>query len=167
MDTLTVLSVAQTWVTEHAVQPLLILFIGIFVAKLSEQVLLFLFRQLKLTHERYRVIAWFVLVGLSVASVCWALASIDLLKPIVWVLAGVVSVVVVLWFILMFRDAIPNAAKFSQVRKLLKNGTAIKNKLAEGKIVAVQLTDTHIQTISGDNLFIPNSTMAKLLVQKK
>lgn len=161
------LAFTQKWITEYAVQPLLILFIGIFIAKITEQALLFIFRQVKLSHPRYRLISWFALIILSVASVCIALASVDLFVPAVWFLGGAVTLVLIMWLGLALFDVIPNAWSHREVRRLVKEGSTISNKFAHGKIIAVRLTDTHLKTTSGDNLFVPNMTMRRVLSSKK
>jgi hypothetical protein len=158
---------AESWVNSFAVKPLLILFLGIFAAKLAQDIIVFIGRRIGSPYEQVRLAGWIVFWTSSTAVVAWSLASINLLGAVLWVLGGAVAVVCLLSLLLSARDFIPNVASHRAVREVLRPGAQCKTSLAEGTVVSVQLGDTHIRTADGDHLFVPNSTMLQLLQENK
>jgi small-conductance mechanosensitive channel len=152
----------QELITFYAVQPLIILFLGIFIAKITEQVLLFVFRELKRTHTRYEFAAYVVKWLIYIATVLYALASINLLAATLWFFAGVTVALLLVRIILSLYDFFPNFFSHHAVRSRYKKGSKVRMQSIEGTVVAVQLLDTHVRTAAGDELFIPNRTMRAL-----
>jgi small-conductance mechanosensitive channel len=151
----------QNWVTQHIVLPLLILFLGVFVGKVLEQTLVFLFGEFKCTDQKYLVIAnvvkWFVYV----ATIVVVVYSTGLLVYVLWFVAGVVVALFIIRVLLSLRDFFPNFFSYHTVKAKYKPGASIKTKFVEGKVVQVHLFDVHVRTAEGDDVFIPNRTLRK------
>lgn len=152
----------QELVTRYAVTPLLVLFIGIFIAKICEQALLFFFAEFKKTSHPYTYSAYIVKWSIYVATVLTALSSIGVLRITLWFFAGVVFAVIAVRLLLSLLDFFPNFFSYHAVKQRYKEGSKVRMMYAEGNVVRVQLLDTHIRTADGDDLFIPNSTLLTL-----
>jgi small conductance mechanosensitive channel len=152
----------QDVITRYAVTPLLILFIGIFIGKILEQTLLFIFHEFKRTSHPYIYGAYVTKWVVYIATVCAALASIGVLRYALWFFAGIVVALVLVRIILGMFSFFPNFFSYHAVKRRYKEGTKVKTKLVEGTVVRVQLLDTHLRSADGDELFVPNTTMRTL-----
>jgi small-conductance mechanosensitive channel len=163
MTFLEAVAAVQETITIYAVQPLLILFIGVFIGKVLEEVLLFAFEEFKRTETAYTftayVLKWFVYI----ATVLLALHSVGLLAIVLWFFAGAVVTFLLVSVVLAVFDFFPNFWHYHAVKKKFKPGAKIKTRFAEGTVVGVQLVDLHVKTEDGDTVFIPNSTVYSFL----
>lgn len=162
MDPLTLAQTSQGVITRYAVTPLLVLFIGVFIGKILEQTLLFLFAEFKRTEHQFTFGAYIVKWVVYIATALAALASVGLLRYTLWFFSGVVVALLAVRVLLGVLDFFPNFLSYHAVKQRFKEGAKIRAKLAEGTVVRVQLLDTHLRTADGDELFVPNSTMRTL-----
>jgi hypothetical protein len=162
MDSQAIIDLSQRIIADYAVEPLLILFVGIFAAKLLEAILLFGLRELRLRGEAWRFAAYTITVLASIATVCVALASVGILSIVAWTLLGIVILVIVLSFLLSLKDFFPNIAAYPAAKRAHKNGASIKTAFGVVTVISVQLLDTHVRTKEGDDLYIPNRSIANI-----
>ena len=161
---LDVASQTQAIIAQFFVEPLLILFLGIFAGTLLEQAIVFAARELKKdtpsTRFSARVAAWIVYI----IAAGFSLHAIGVLFIILWFLAGVVVVVVTISALLSLRDFFPNALRYQTVARKLKPGTTISTRLGDLTVIRVHIADTAFRTTNGDIVYWPNQSVP---LQKK
>lgn len=157
----------RDWIEFYLVQPILILLLGIFFGKLLEQILVFVQAEFRVRSEEYHVaiavLPWIVYIG----GAALALSAIHLLNGTIWFLIGAIATVVGISIILNLRDFIPNVIAHHTVRSAYPHGAQLQTKFASGTVISVQLTDTHVRTHSGDDVYIPNATLLMLTAKRK
>lgn len=158
LDTTTMI---QKVITEYAVQPLLILFLGIFVAKLVDQIIQFVLQELHVSRRKYEVAALTTKWIIYITAVLLSLRSIGLLAITLWTLVTISAIVIGLSILLGLRDFFPNFLAYHRVQKH-KPGTSLRFSFGEATIIKVQLTDMHVK-LDKDDIYIPNSSVEKLL----
>jgi len=104
-------------------------------------------------------------------AIIWALNELGLTTTILTMISGAVLILILVSFLLIIKDFIPNAfAGFMIHRKRqLKPGDKIRTDGLQGKITRISLVETEIRTSKGDIIYIPNSLLTKkqIIVRKK
>lgn len=120
---------------------------------------------LALTHTLSAFATYFIYF----IFVIWALEYLGLGSIVLNILAGGVVVLVILSLLLSLKDFIPNAMAglFLHLKGLLKEGETIRFENVEGKVVAVNLVETRIETKDKEMIYLPNSVLVKNRFTKK
>ncbi len=163
MDAASTMATVQQIIAEYAVEPLLIIFICLFAAKLLEALLLFILHELRLERQAWRFAVHGITVVAYIATFCLALASVDVLTMVAWFLIGAATIIIALSVLLSLKDFFPNFFAYRKTRETYKRGTIIKTTIGDVRVASVQLLDTHLVTKEGDDLYVPNRSMRSLV----
>lgn len=156
----------------------LILLIGVIIAKITERFILKILHEFELNKllkkSRLRIageelIATIVKYFMYFVTVIIALNQIGLTTFVLNLVAGAFIVLILAMILLGIKDFIPNfIAGFGLYRKgFIKVGDKIAVNKLSGRITHMSLTETRIKTKSGDLINIPNSVLVMSVVKKK
>lgn len=167
---------AYTFDWTKLIGALIILIIGIIIARLSSNFIKKLFQEIELDKLMkktgfllpfgkyfYLSVRYLIYFGTLVL----ALRELGISNQELEILFIVAFVLVIVFIILAFKDTIPSLlARFLFLGKYnLKKGDKIKIDNIEGEIINIGLLETEIKT-SKEKIFIPNSILAKKIVKK-
>ncbi len=101
------------------------------------------------------------------ASIILALSQVGLASTIGIIISAFIIVLVIISFLLGVKDFFPNfiAGLALHRKNLFKEGSRIKTKDIEGKIIKAALTETVIETKNKDIIYIPNSLLRKSIIR--
>ncbi len=151
----------------NLVVAVVILLIGVVIAKIAERVIQWGLHELELNnwvrkaHVRFALeetIATAVKYVLYFFTIVITLNTINLTSFVFNVLAGLIIALVICAILLGVKDFVPNffAGVSLKRRGFVKEGDVIRVRDIEGEVRDVTLLETRIKTVTGDVLFIPN-----------
>jgi small-conductance mechanosensitive channel len=149
-----------------------ILLIGVVIAKLAERVLHKLLHELELDAwlRRFKIkfaleetLAVIVKYALYVGAVIMTLNTVGWTSYVANFLAIIVIFLVIAGMLLSLKDSIPNffAGISIHRRGFVKEGDIIRVRDIEGEVRTVKLLETRIKTQTGDLVFIPNTFLTQ------
>lgn len=107
-------------------------------------------------------------------AVIVALNQLGLTTTILNMISAAVLIIIILSVILAIKDFIPNILAGMKIHRkgMISEGDKIRVRGTEGKVVQLSLTETKLETRSGDIIYMPNSILireelAKLKKRKK
>lgn len=153
-------SLLEDFITNYAVRPLLVVVIGVFAGKLLEQLVLFSLGQLKIRTYGPTFVAYLLKWFVYLASFLFLFHSYRILSTMLSVILFLVILVVGAAVALGLWDFFPNFANHHRVKAKHAIGSELKTTYGDGKVVSVQLTETHLK-VKGDDIFVPNSSVAR------
>ncbi len=104
-----------------------------------------------------------------VAGIIIALNQIGITRVILNLILFGLFILILAFMILAVKDFIPNlvAGFYIRQKEKIKPNDYINVNNTEGKVMAVDLTETKIKTKDNDTIFIPNSILIKSKIIKK
>ena len=165
------------YVTRFAVS-LVILLVGFILAKIAGKIVHKVLSSLELnktlselTNTKIAVegiAEAFTTYFLYFITIVIVLQHLGLATTVLNMIAGAVLIIIILSTLFGIKDIIPNAVAGIMMRqkKSLHVGEIIKVKGMRGKVVAISLIETKIETPNKDLIFIPNSVLIKTEVVK-
>lgn len=96
------------------------------------------------------------------------LNKLGISTKIIWTIFGVILLLILIFTILSLKDLVPNilAGIYINQTKKIRIGETIKIKNIEGKVLAIKLLETKIETKNKETVFVPNSILNKEEITK-
>ena len=96
-------------------------------------------------------------------SIIMALNQLNVTTTILQMIIAAVIIIIIIAAALAVKDFVPNAfAGFYIIsKKVLEEGQTVRVKGVQGKVIAVTLMETKLQTKSGDLVHVPNSSFTR------
>lgn len=172
-------AITQNELLISIVSAVIILLIGFIVGRIVGKLLLKVLREIEFDktvkkatgyqHSAAELSSNIASYFIYFITIILALESLGLTPFVLNMIVVVIIVILAISIILAVKDFIPNFAGGYSVRTkgLFKKGDIVKVDTVEGKIVKINLLDTHIETHNGDLILIPNSFFIKNMVIKK
>lgn len=115
------------------------------------------------------ILGGFVSYSIYFLFIVMALRHIGLATDILNILAGAVSLVIILSILLGVKDVVPNifAGIIIHKRRFLHDGDIIIIGDIEGKVISMGLAEVMVEAKNGDIIRIPNSVITNTQVRKK
>jgi len=114
------------------------------------------------------IIGNFVSYFIYFITVIMALNQIGITTMILNIISGGIILIVIISLVLAFKDYIPNMISgiFIHQKRFINVGDTIKVNDLQGKIIHINLVETHIETKDKDIIYIPNSLLTKKSIIK-
>jgi hypothetical protein len=102
-------------------------------------------------------------------TIVLALWYVGLAAQVITIVAVVMLIIVLMYFIVGIRDQVSNTVAGFRIhrKQFMQPGKSIKVQNISGTVVSSTLTDTIVKTPSGDTLYIPNRILADSIVEQK
>lgn len=175
------MAIAELWnkfvallrpLASNIVVAVVLLLIGVIIAKLLERVIVKILHELELDKWLRKSGVKFALeqtIGIAIRYFIYFITIVVALNQIGWtsfvvnLIAAAVFVLVLVAILLGVKDFVPNFIAGIRIhqRGFVKQGDFIRVRDIEGEVMQVNLLDTRIKTVTGDVLFVPNSILAK------
>jgi len=161
------------------VTSIIILFIGFIFGRIAGKIILKVLKKIEFDKTIKRatgyessiasIISKTVSFLIYFATVLIFLESLGLTSIVLNIVLVVILLIIGISAILAIKDFIPNFMAGYSLRSkgLFKTGDKIKVGNIEGKIIKINLLDTHVNTNKNDLMVIPNSFFIKNVVVKK
>lgn len=151
---------------------MLILLIGFIIGRLIGKTLLKIFSNLEINSmlkslgmkiDAEKKISSLTEYFIYFVTVIIFLNNLGVTTTIIYILAGAVAIVFIIYSILAMKDFIPNmfAGFYINKHRMIRKGSFVRIGSVEGRVVDINLIETKIRTKEKDIVYIPNSTLTK------
>ena len=157
----------------------LILILGLIIAQIFSNILRKFLRgigintvleeQLKVKMPLENYISALLKYLIYFVTIIIVLGKLAIPTKVLQIILIMLIILIVVFIVLAFKDWLPNIVSgFYLLRtQKIKNGEIIKIKDLKGKIIAINLLETKIETVNNEIIFIPNSNITNFEVIKE